>query len=239
MDRFKCFHQIVFKEVLIPFLMLIAGIDDAGRGPVIGPMVIAIAAIEETKLKDLKKLGVKDSKLLSPKQRKTLFKKIKQIAKTEFILIQPKEIDHYLSTPGTNINMLEAEKMAFLISKVKPDKAIIDCPSPNTKKFKELIKKLINIECIIVAEHKADLRFPIVSAASIIAKVIRDGEIDKIKKEIGYDFGSGYSSDPRTVKFLKEYWRTHPDIFRKEWISYKMVKEKASQLTLSKFFKEK
>ena len=218
--------------------MFIAGIDDAGRGPVIGPMVIAIAAMEETKLKDLKKLGVKDSKLLSPKQRETLFKKIKQIAKIEFVLIHPKEIDRYLSTPGTNINMLEAEKMAFLISKVKPDKAIIDCPSPNTKKFKELIERLINTKCIIVTEHKADLRFPIVSAASIIAKVIRDGEIDKIKKEIGYDFGSGYSSDPRTVKFLKDYWRTHQDIFRKEWISYKMVKEEASQLTLSKFFKE-
>jgi len=232
------FHQIFFKEVLFPVPMLIAGIDDAGRGPVIGPMVIAIAAMEETKLKDLKKLGVKDSKLLSPKQRETLFKKIKQIAKIEFVLIHPKEIDRYLSTPGTNINMLEAEKMAFLISKVKPDKAIIDCPSPNTKKFKELIERLINTKCIIVTEHKADLRFPIVSAASIIAKVIRDGEIDKIKKEIGYDFGSGYSSDPRTVKFLKEYWRMHPDIFRKEWISYKMVKEKASQPTLSKFFEE-
>ena len=230
--------NIFLKKSYFRLTMLIAGIDDAGRGPVIGPMVIAIAAMEEAKLKELKKLGVKDSKLLSPKRRETLSKKIKQIAKTEFVLVHPKEIDRYLSTPGTNINMLEAEKMAFLISKIKPDKAIIDCPSTNTKKFKELIERLINNKCTIIAEHKADLRFPIVSAASIIAKVVRDGEIDKIKKEIGYDFGSGYSSDPRTVKFLKEYWRTHHNIFRKEWISYKMVKEKASQLTLSRFFEE-
>jgi len=218
--------------------MLVAGVDDAGRGPVIGPMVIAIAAMEEIKLKELKKLGVRDSKLLSPKQRRVLFKKIKRIAKTDFVLIQPKEIDRYLSTDGKNLNLLEAKSMAFLISKVKPGKVIIDCPSPNTKKFKELIERLINVECEVIAEHKADARFPIVGAASIIAKVVRDGEIERIKKRIGYDFGSGYSSDPRTVKFLKEYWREHPDIFRKEWISYKMVKEKASQVTLSKFFEE-
>ena len=84
-------------------------------------------------------------------------------------------------------------------------------------------------------EHKADLNHPSVAAASILAKVTRDREIQKIKAEIGQDLGSGYPSDPTTKAFLEQNYRAHPDIFRKSWQSYKNVVKQKDQRNLSDF----
>ena len=87
----------------------------------------------------------------------------------------------------------------------------------------------------LVLEHKADLNYPVVSAASILAKVTRDAEIEKIKKEIGVDFGSGYMSDPRTSEFLKKNYKKYPEIFRKSWAPYQKIIGAKSQKNLSDF----
>ncbi|MBI2670643.1 ribonuclease HII [Candidatus Woesearchaeota archaeon] len=215
---------------------LICGIDDAGRGPVIGPMVLAGVLIEESKQEDLKSIGVKDSKLLTPRKRFFLYGKIKKFVKAyKIVKAEPYEIDK-LNHHGINLNYLEALKAAEIINYLKPEKIFLDCPSPNLKAWKNDVYENIkhkNVE--LVVEHKADQKFPIVSAASIIAKVIRDYEIKKIKEKIGVDFGSGYSSDVRTIEFLKHNIDKYPEIFRKTWSTYSNKKEGKKQKSLKEF----
>src|SRR3989304_780405 len=103
--------------------MLICGIDEAGRGPVIGPLVICGVLVDEEGEEELKSIGVKDSKLLTKKQREALFDKIKKIAKNyHLIIVQPAEID--LAVTGTdvkNLNFLEAKKTIEIINKLSPE----------------------------------------------------------------------------------------------------------------------
>jgi len=181
-------------------------------------------------------VGVKDSKELTPKQRGILAEKIKKIIqKYKVIIISPQEIDKVLVSKKSNLNWLEANKTAEIINKLKPDKAILDCPSPNIKAYKKYLEKLLKKKVELVISHKADQLYPIVSSASIIAKVIRDREIEKIKKKIGIDFGSGYPSDPLTVEFLKRNYKKYPEIFRKNWASYKDTLKKKGQKSLVDF----
>ena len=189
--------------------MKICGIDEARRGPVIGPMVISGILIDEEKVPELKKIGVKDSKLLTPKQRDNLFGKILKIVDdSKIIIISAQEIDSRAAV-DLNINQLEALKCAEIIKALKPDIVYVDSPtSPRASKFAELISAHLpkDMHIDIIAEHKADLNHLEVGAASILSKVTGDREVDKIRKEIGLDFGSGYPADPITVKFVKQHW---------------------------------
>lgn len=214
---------------------LIAGIDEARRGPVIGPLVIAGVMMDEKDLQKLDKLGVKDSKLLTPKQREALFQKIQQISKYKIIIIEPKEIDEAVLSEELNLNWLEALKAIEIIKELKPNKTIIDCPSTNIAKYTEYIKKRLGMDEIkIICEHKADLNHKIVGAASILAKVTGDKIIEQMKKKYG-NLGAGYPSDPTTQKFLKENWNKHPEIFRKSWISWQNHKNGKDQKKLGEF----
>ena len=218
-------------------MALICGIEEAGRGPVIGPLVVCGVLIEEKDESKLDQIGVKDSKLLTPKKRETLFDQIKKIAKDyKLVIVPPGEVDSYLASEELNLNKLEAQKMAIAINELKPDKVYLDCPSNNIKQFVSYLKKHIKEkEVEIIAEHKADVKYLIVGAASILAKVTRDTEIKKIKEKIGIDFGSGYPSDEKTVKFLKENWNKYPSIFRKKWASYIQVAKTKGQTKLGEF----
>ncbi|MBS3172618.1 ribonuclease HII [Candidatus Woesearchaeota archaeon] len=214
----------------------ILGIDEAGRGPVIGPMVMAGVLISEADEKKLKELGVKDSKLLTPKKREELFDKIKKIAKDyEIIIIPPKEIDEAVESQESNLNRLEVIKSAMIINKFNPNLTILDCPTVSTHKYEEEIRfYLKNKELKLKAENKADVNYPVVSAASILAKVTRDREIEKLKEKYG-DIGPGYPSNEITKKFIKENWNKHPEIFRKSWATFKNIERKKDQKNLVDF----
>jgi len=217
-------------------MILVCGIDEAGRGPVIGPLVMCGISIDEKKIKKLEEIGVKDSKLLMLKQREDLFTKIKKIVKDfKIVIIEPKKIDQVLESKDMNLNWLEAKTSSEIINLLKPNKAILDCPSVNIKAYSEYVKKLLKIDVKLIVEHKADLNYVVVGAASILAKVTRDREIEKIKKEIGINIGSGYPSDPTTQKFLSENWNKHSKIFRKSWSSYKNFSEGKKQKKLGDF----
>ncbi|MBW2972443.1 ribonuclease HII [Candidatus Woesearchaeota archaeon] len=217
-------------------MTLLCGIDEAGRGPVIGPLVTAGIVIDKKDEAKLKKMGVKDSKLLVPKKREELFEKILKIAKKhEIVVLEPRDIDAALMDPDTNLNWLEADTTAEIINKLTPEKAIIDCPSNNIEDYSDYIKKKLNVDCELVAEHKADLNHPVVGAASILAKVTRDRMIQEIKKQVGQDIGSGYPSDPATQRFISENYNKHPKIFRKTWQTYKDVVAKKQQKGLNEF----
>ena len=221
-------------------MALICGIDEAGRGPLIGPLVIAGVLIEEKDNEIFRTIGVKDSKQILPTTRARLFGQIKSIVKKyEIIQVSPAEIDTAVLSKTTNLNWLEAEKSAEIIAKLEPDIAILDCPSNNTAAYKnyvsgELRKKGIT-KIKLIVEHKADQNYPSSAAASILAKVTRDEEIEKLKKKVKHDFGSGYPSDPKTQKFLRENYKEFRDIFRKSWSSVQQLYAAKSQTKLGSF----
>ena len=216
-------------------MVKILGIDEAGRGPCMGPMIIAGAMINEGEEKLLGE--VKDSKLLKHKLRVELWDSITKIAKYKIIEVSPKEIDEAVDSEGNdmNLNWLEAKHQAEIINHFNPDVVIIDCPHPIPKKYEDHIKKLVNKKDIkYVVEHKADFNYPVCSAASIIAKVRREEEMARIQKQYG-DTGPGYPANPLTQKFIKENWQKHPEIFRKSWSTFKNI-EKANDEKQKKLF---
>ena len=221
--------------------MFIAGVDDAGRGCVIGPLVIAGVLVDEKGVKKLEKIGVKDSKILSPETRRRLYNCISNIAvKTYVIKIPPKEIDKVVFFGGKlrKLNWLEAKIMAEVISRLKPDIVYVDASDVSVERFKENIKCMLNFEVKIISEHNADTKYPIVSAASIIAKVERDREIEELREIYG-DFGSGYPSDQRTINFLIEWIKIHrefPDFVRKSWKTAKEIISKYSRGKQTKLY---
>ena len=202
--------------------MRIAGIDDAGRGPIIGPLVIAGVLMKEEELPKLTALKVKDSKLLSPKRREKLAPEIKKVAIQHHIeRLSPDEIDRVVEAKKKlrKLNWFEAQAMAKVIVALKPDLVYVDASDVLPDRFKSQIAECIPFQVSIVSEHKADIKYPIVSAASIIAKVERDALISDLKEEFG-DFGSGYASDAKTIQFLKDWLKRfeyYPGFVRKSW----------------------
>ena len=206
--------------------MKLIGIDEAGRGCVIGPMAVAIVSIVPAKSDTLKNLGIKDSKLIAPKKRYDFVKIIKGIAfNNEVRLIDPRIIDNYREK--NHLNLLEAEVCASLIQRVSSEKdtIYIDAPGKHGTKFSKQIHNILKNKYNIIAENKADLNYPVVAAASILAKVSRDNAIEQLKKKFG-DFGSGYPSDKKTVNFLANFYKknkTFPDCVRKSWATLNKI----------------
>ena len=223
--------------------MLKLGIDDAGRGPVIGPMVLAGCLIDEKTEREFRKLGVKDSKQLSEKRREFLANIIKEKAETfEIVIVSPIEIE-VANKKGIKLNEVEAFACAKIINRInkgyKKLKVIIDCPSTSLVKWQDFlktkIKDLSNLE--ISCEHKADKNHISVSAASILAKSVREKEMFKLKEKYGHEMGSGYTSDPLTKVFLKKNVRklNNNGIFRRTWSTWKNAIGKQEQKRLSEF----
>jgi len=213
--------------------MKVLGIDEAGRGPVIGPLVVAGVMIEEGSENKID--GVKDSKLLTHKKRVELDKKIKKNSEFLIISVKPQEIDEALLSDHLNLNWLEAHKIAEIINALKPDRAIIDCPSPNIPAYTNYVKELLkNKKTELIVEHKADLKFISVAAGSIISKCEREKEISKLKEKYG-NIGSGYPADPKTKEFLEKNYKKYPEIFRKSWAPFKKLIKNKKQSKLSDF----
>jgi ribonuclease HII len=220
--------------------MLNLGIDDAGRGPVMGPMILAACLLTLESERELRKLGVKDSKIITQKRREFLETKIKEKAEAyEIAIIYPKEIDS-TNAQGIKLNELEAVHAAKLINKINKRygkiKVFVDCPSPTISKWqnylKTKLKDLSNLE--LSCEHKADKNHISVSAASILAKCVREKEIDKLKEIYGDEIGSGYPGDPLTCKFLEKNALKHKEegIFRQTWITWKKACDNLKQRKL-------
>ncbi|MCD6575733.1 MAG: ribonuclease HII [Nanoarchaeota archaeon] len=215
----------------------VLGIDEAGKGPVVGPLVIAGALFKKSDLKKLKKIGVKDSKLIPPQKREELLEEIKKIALRHMIIkVNPIEIDQRFSV-STNLNQLEAIKFAEIINELKPDVAVIDTPTVNTKGFENYLRRFLEHECELKCENYADKNHVEVGAASIIAKVERDKEIKSIEEKIGEEIGAGYPSDPTTIKFVEKAFKTKKwlEHIRKTWFTFQRIKEENEQKKLSEW----
>ncbi len=217
---------------------MICGIDEAGRGPIVGPLVMAGVSVTEDKIETLKGMGIKDSKLIPPARREELFDEIIALVDSyDIIEISASEIDDYQDR-GINLNKMEARVAAKIINKLKPSKVYVDSPEPANggAKFGLMINEFLNVEPEMIAEHGADAKYVVAGAASILAKVSRDREVARIVEEIGAEIGSGYPHDPRCRAYLEENFRgpIHKYL-RKCWSTYKRLNEAQGQMNLSDF----
>ena len=214
---------------------LVAGLDEAGRGPVLGPMAVAIVATDDEEA--LRKLGVRDSKQLSPRRRAALAAAIRQSCECAVELIEPETIDRFVAEGG--LNRLEERAFARLIAQLAPTVAFVDSPALDGEKVGARISGRLppGLECQVIAITKADQKIPAASAASILAKEAREEAMARLREKLG-ECGSGYPSDETTITFLKEYRREHnewPPGTRKSWKTLERLERQEPKVTLDDF----
>ncbi len=204
-------------------------------------MVLAGVTIDKNFEKKLVKIGVRDSKVLKPAKREELAKEIEKIARNIIVLrVQPCRIDDFRAI-GVNLDRIEAMKMAEIIDMSGDGTVYVDSLQSNPKNFRNIVHSYMkNKEHDIVVENYLDESVPVVSAASIIAKVERDAAVQEIKTKVNFDFGVGYPHDIRTIEFLekviKETKGELPTFIRRSWITTQALQEKAFQRKIKDFF---
>jgi len=200
---------------------MICGVDEAGRGPCFGPLVVAgILAENDT---EMVRIGVNDSKQLTPKKREQLAPQIIRLA-TNYELIVLPAVDIDVLRKTMTINQLEVFMFSKIIEKLKPDVCYVDAADVNEERFGKDIVSNLSYKPKMISEHKADEQYPIVGAASILAKVTRDEHVRKIAQELeprlNLPLGSGYPADPLTKQFLSTWvsrFGTLPPHVRESW----------------------
>jgi ribonuclease HII len=208
--------------------MLVGGVDEAGRGSVVGSLAVAGVSLDSDRLDELEELGVKDSKQLSADERESLYVEILKICLTVRVSrIPPKEIDTYVrrGKKYRRLNYLEAIHMAKVIDGLGVDEVFTAAPDTNPARWTGELASLLSCRPRIVAEHRADINYVIVSAASIVAKVERDQDVADLR-EVHGDFGSGYPSDPDTIEFLRSWIKkenSRPEFARKSWKTWSRI----------------
>jgi len=218
---------------------MICGVDEAGRGPVIGPLVIAgINILDESRLHTL---GVKDSKKLTPQRREILAREITKVSDAiEIVVITASDIDDMRKV--MTLNEIEVHGFTKVIKKLKPDVCYVDAADVNDTRFGNNIKQYLSKKTQIISKHKADDIYPIVSAASIIAKTRRDEEVriieNQLTKRLNLPLGSGYPADPITQNFLQSWvhrYGTLPPHTRHSWKTAQTILRSAKTKTLDNF----
>ncbi|MEW6069517.1 MAG: ribonuclease HII [Candidatus Thermoplasmatota archaeon] len=208
-------------------MTIICGVDEAGRGPVIGPLVIAGIALDDKYVDKLTALGVKDSKRHTPKKREKLAEEIKKIAKYEIIIITAEELN--IKMELATLNEIETQVFVEIIKKLKPTIAYVDSVDVNEERFATQLLSKLDFKLEIISKHRADELYPVVSAASVLAKVARDNELRRIRQELREEIGSGYPSDRRTIEFIKRWVKEKgepPPYVRKFWKTVKRLELK-------------
>ncbi|HEX2022630.1 MAG TPA: ribonuclease HII [Candidatus Thermoplasmatota archaeon] len=205
---------------------MLAGVDEAGRGPVLGPLVVAAVLIESDA--PLRDLGVKDSKQLTRARRDALEPRIRAVARRVETRVLPAE-ELNLRMPRENLNQIEAKAFAELLARLQPLEAVLDACDVNAERFGREVGARLPKPCVIRSEHEADARHPVVAAASIIAKTERDRQMDALADRYG-DCGSGYSHDERTRAFLQDWVARRgsiPTFARREWETTKRLAQRS------------
>ncbi|MEA2054663.1 MAG: ribonuclease HII [Candidatus Thermoplasmatota archaeon] len=216
---------------------MICGIDEAGRGPVIGPMVVAGVWAEEEKEIALRNMNVKDSKKHSKKRREELSEKIREMFFYDFVVVQPEDIDALRNT--MSLNDLEIHIFVKIGRSKKANVYYLDSADVNEERFGQKFSEKLGFDADIISRHKADVAYPIVSAASIVAKVERDRKLkeitDDIESKLDVPLGSGYPSDERTRIFIKKWiekFGDAPPYTRRSWSTVKKIKMEMKQKRL-------
>ena len=217
----------------------VVGIDEAGRGPVVGSLFIGGFMVEESKLDEVDELGVKDSKKLTDGKREDLAEQLREMGEPFLKEISASEIDDLREV--MSLNEIEIQGFTDVIERSDADKIIVDLPEPNGDRFINKMKRELPARFSdrdFVAEHGADESFPIVSAASIIAKSARENHVDSLKQKYGYDFKSGYPHDKPTINFLEDYLNEKgelPEETRLSWSTAERIVKENSQKSFDEF----
>lgn len=200
-------------------MFLVLGVDEAGRGAVLGPLVVAGAVLPELDLPKLAALNVKESKSVARAKRARLVRELWAFGvRGRAVVIQPNRIDQ------ENLTQLELRAIVELVRFFQPARVIGDPPVPPRAipRFRQSLAKSTGFaEERILFSPKADVREPLVAAASLLAKVVRDGYVRALRQIYG-DFGWGYPGEAKVQEFLAQYMRAHgelPPICRKRWSS--------------------
>jgi len=203
------------------------GIDEAGRGPVIGPMVMAMVCGDPA---ELRKAGVRDSKELTPVRREMLFQRLDDLNfRKSFIIISPSEINGMMER--VTLNDIEHHFALELLQNAECE-VYVDSFDVNPERLSRSLSSESGKK--VFCAHRADSTYPSVSAASIVAKVIRDREVRALSEKYG-EIGSGYPSDPRTINFLRASIENKVDlskIVRVKWKTYQNLLSSAKNKTL-------
>ena len=203
-------------------MVIIAGVDEAGRGPAIGPLVVAAVSFQASAADGLFSMGVRDSKALSARRRESLAAEIREVSEGHsYFELQPWAIDKVVNRglKLRKLNYLEAMAMAKAIRDLHPDRVYVDAADVLPGRFGSDILRVLGWRPHLICEKKADLNYPVVSAASVLAKVRRDLLVSNLR-EIHGDFGSGYPSDPKTVAFIEAWFQDNevpPPYMRGSW----------------------
>ncbi len=204
--------------------ILVGGVDEAGRGSIIGPLVVAGVSVRESKIARLRKIGVRDSKMLAPKARASLFGQIISAADSICVhKIDCATVDDSVVIKG--LNKLEAKAMAHVINNIPADEVYVDCCDVNPERYKGYIEDYLTCRPRLHSMHHADSLNVVVAAASIIAKITRDQEIQEIRKTY-HNIGSGYPSDKVTMSFIRKWVEengTAPHFARRSWKPLRMI----------------
>jgi ribonuclease HII len=209
---------------------LAGGVDEAGRGCVVGPLVVAGVSADEEGTQELKEVGVRDSKKLSPGRRETLYPEILKIStRVQWLAIPPDEIDVVVLTGRKyrKLNYLEGLYFARVIDELGASQVTVDASDAVPARFREVILTNLKTTCDVRSYHKADRDYPLVSAASIVAKVERDRQVSRLKALHG-DFGSGYPSDPKTKIYFRrwlEEGKLPPPWTRRSWKTWRVFEQ--------------
>tara|TARA_B100000524_G_scaffold293435_1_gene168193 strand:- start:253 stop:990 length:738 start_codon:yes stop_codon:yes gene_type:complete len=192
---------------------LLVGIDEAGRGPVLGPLVIGICCVPDDAEPLLTSKGVKDSKDLSPKKRQEIEAWFHQQPTEDgwfgtTVSIDPETIDFALQDQGLNWLEVDGFREAMMHLPHREHLRIVaDACDVNTQRFTKRITEGVSgwpwKGSEMVSEHKADEHHPVVSMASILAKEERDRSMRAMSERVGIQLGSGYPADPTTKASLE------------------------------------
>lgn len=198
-----------------------------------GPLVVGAFCLPEDRLDELVELGAKDSKALSPRARERVYAGLGSLGTCRQVVLSPRTIDR--AVVHGRLNELEAEAFARLVRELAPDVAYVDACDPNERRFGRKVARLAGGSRRIISRHHADRDFPVVGAASIVAKVQRDRAVAELREELGEDLGSGYPSDERTIRFVRSSLATRkdvPDWVRGSWATMQRVKPRRPARTL-------
>lgn len=217
----------------------VLGVDEAGRGPVIGSMFVGGFMVDESEISELEDIGVKDSKKLSEKKRESIRDSLDSIGEFELKEVEASDIDELREV--MTLNEIEVEAFADIIGRFEPDRVIVDLPEPDGDRFIKKLKSKLpprfsGVE--FTAEHGADDSYPVVSAASIVAKSAREEHVAGLVEKYGFDFKSGYPHDREVIEFLETYLEEHgelPPEARKSWATAKRVVKNSEQSSFSDF----
>ncbi len=219
---------------------IIAGIDDATKCPCIGSIFVAGVVADKLTIEKWHRIGVKDSKVITPKKREYLVKIIKETA----LAFDIRQITPAQMADATfNLNDWEMLVCLQILNNLNKKNNIKEVYIDNwevsykrfTSRFQSLSKRkndiknkkiLLNFDNFkhikFIPEHRADQNYTIVGAASILAKTESDKQYRKYKKIYG-DFGSGSPADPQTRRFVWQHRKNPVPIIRTSWLTYKVL----------------